>query len=211
MNGRLASSRPYPSHVLPHPLPTTKDFRMNADFDRNAAVRTAPDAVRIERTLPGPIERVWAYLTEDEKLGQWLASGIIEPRVGGKVELLFLHSRLSDEPGPAPARYADMEPNGYRHRSRVTAWDPPRVLAYTWGEQDDASEVRFELNERGDDVLLTVTHARLPNHGELVGVSGGWHAHLDVLADRLHGRAPPNFWKRHAPLDAEYQKRFAAG
>lgn len=27
-------------------------------------VVTEPDAVRFKRVLPGPIERVWAYLTE---------------------------------------------------------------------------------------------------------------------------------------------------
>ena len=31
--------------------------------------------VRFERLLPGPIERVWAYLTESEKRRKWLASG----------------------------------------------------------------------------------------------------------------------------------------
>lgn len=204
MSGRLTSSRPYPAHVFAHPPHQIKEIQMNANA---YAVRTAPDTVRIERILPGPIERVWAYLTEDEKRGQWFASGTIEPRVGGKVELLFLHSRLSDEPGAPPPRYADMEPNGYRHESRVTAWDPPRLLGYIFGEDD---EVRFELTERGSDVLLTLTHTRIASQEKLVQYSGGWHAHLDVLADRLNGRAPPNFWKLHAPLEAEYQKRFAA-
>lgn len=30
-------------------------------------VVTEPGTVRFERVLPGPIERVWAYLTESEK------------------------------------------------------------------------------------------------------------------------------------------------
>lgn len=36
---------------------------------------TAPDTLQIERLLPGPIERVWSYLTESEKRRKWLASG----------------------------------------------------------------------------------------------------------------------------------------
>lgn len=32
-------------------------------------VVTEPGTVRIQRVLPGPIERVWAYLTESEKRG----------------------------------------------------------------------------------------------------------------------------------------------
>lgn len=45
--------------------------------------------VRFERVLPGPIERVWAYLTESEKRGTWLASGPMDLRVGGRVDLRF--------------------------------------------------------------------------------------------------------------------------
>jgi uncharacterized protein YndB with AHSA1/START domain len=31
------------------------------------ATATATDTLRIERILPGPVERVWAYLTERDK------------------------------------------------------------------------------------------------------------------------------------------------
>ena len=41
--------------------------------------------LRMRRVLPGPIERVWAYLTESEKRGRWLASGPMELNVGGRV------------------------------------------------------------------------------------------------------------------------------
>ena len=38
------------------------------------ATRIAADAVRLERLLPGPIERIWAFLTEPEKRGgAWFA------------------------------------------------------------------------------------------------------------------------------------------
>ena len=42
--------------------------------------------VRFERLLPGPIERVWAYLTESEKRRKWLACrryGFARRRAGG--------------------------------------------------------------------------------------------------------------------------------
>src|SRR5205814_4406784 len=47
---------------------------------------TSPEqaTVRLERMLPGPIERVWAYLTDSEKRKTWFASGIFDLRVGGK-------------------------------------------------------------------------------------------------------------------------------
>ena len=39
--------------------------------------------VRFERTLPGPIERVWEFLTTPERLPLWFGHGTIEPRAGG--------------------------------------------------------------------------------------------------------------------------------
>ena len=33
-----------------------------------------PATLKIQRLLPGPIERVWAYLTQSELRGQWLAA-----------------------------------------------------------------------------------------------------------------------------------------
>ena len=40
--------------------------------------------VRFERMLPGPIERVWEYLTDAEKRATWLCGGETESQVGGK-------------------------------------------------------------------------------------------------------------------------------
>ena len=59
---------------------------------------TEAGAVRFERLLPGPIERVWAYLTEPEKRGTWLAAGPMELRVGGRVELNFHHASQARTP-----------------------------------------------------------------------------------------------------------------
>ena len=52
--------------------------------DADYGVRTAPDTVRIERLLPGPIERVWQYLTDPQLRAQWFAGGELEPRTGGR-------------------------------------------------------------------------------------------------------------------------------
>ncbi len=67
-----------------------------------SAASTEPGTVRLERVLHGPIERVWAYLTEPEKRAKWLAGGPMDLRVGGKVELMFAHHNQSAEPTPAP-------------------------------------------------------------------------------------------------------------
>ena len=45
-------------------------------------------------------------------------------------------------------------------------------------------------------MLLTVVHRRLPTRGMMVGVSTGWHAHLDMLAARLADEETEPFWDR---------------
>lgn len=170
----------------------------------------APDTLRIQRSLPGPVERVWTFLTAPEERGLWLARGDMALHVGGKVELLFQHDTLSVEAGEPPARYAQMR-DGARLQGRITVCDPPHRLGYTWGDPDQgASEVLFELAPLQDRVLLTVTHSRLGDRAAKVSVSSGWHTHLDILADRLEGRAPTNFWRSQAALEAEYEQRIPA-
>ena len=43
-----------------------------------------PATLTIQRMLPGPIERVWAYLTESDLRSKWLASGDMELKVDRK-------------------------------------------------------------------------------------------------------------------------------
>jgi len=161
----------------------------------------APNTIRFERLLPGPIERVWAYLTESDKRAKWLASGAMDLRVGGETELFWLHKNLDTVPGETPERYAE----GHKMKAKITRCEPPNVLGFSWGARAEAlSEVVFELSKQGKDVLLVLTHHRLPNQKDLLGVSGGWHSHLDVLVEHLNGRTAPAFWAKHDALNAEY-------
>ena len=170
-------------------------------------VLTAPDTLRIERELPGPIERVWTYLTDSEKRGTWLASGPMDLRVGGAVEHVFRNSELTRDDDAPPKKYEKYAGESKLH-GRVTACEPPRRLSYLWG---DSSEVTFELEPRGDRVRLVVTHQRLGSRDEILSVSGGWHTHLEILASRLAGTEPPGFWRTHTRLEAEYARRLTAG
>lgn len=173
-------------------------------------VIAAPGTVRLERLLPGPIERIWAYLTESEKRRKWLAAGPMDLRVGGAVELRFRHADLSPDIAPTPERFKAIE-NGHVVHGQVTRCDPPRLLSFTWDHPPDAaSEVTFELTTEGWDVRLVVTHRRLAERSAMISVAGGWHTHLAVLAERLQGRTPPAFWTLHTGIEAEYRARFAA-
>ena len=173
-------------------------------------VVTEARTIRFERVLPGPIERVWAYLTESEKRGKWLASGPMELRVGGRVELHFRHADLTPHPEQPPAKYSHCA-EGFTTDGRITRCDPPRLLSYTWDEASGVpSEVTFELTPQGNDVLLILTHRRLGDRAIMLSVAGGWHAHLGILLDHLNGREPRPFWSTHTRLEAEYERRLPA-
>ncbi len=147
------------------------------------------NTVRLVRDLPGPIERVWAFLTDPKLLARWLSDGIVADRIGGEV------------------RFA-MGAEG-----RVTAYEPPHVLEYTWNEPKLArgpifdTVVRWELAAAGNRVRLTLTHKRL-SRAEAIKHGAGWHAFTDRLSASADGREPPDIVERFAQLQDEYGKRY---
>jgi uncharacterized protein YndB with AHSA1/START domain len=147
------------------------------------------NTVTLVRDLPGPIERVWAFLTDRKLLARWFSDGIVADAVGGAVRF-------------------DMGAEG-----RITAYDPPRLLEYTWNERNLArgpildTVVRWELVEAGNRVRLTLTHTRL-SELEAVGHGAGWHTYMDRLSASLEGREPPQIRERFADLQSEYGQRY---
>ena len=164
---------------------------------------SGPGTFRIERMLPGPIERVWAYLTDPEKRRKWFASGPMELRIDGRIVLNFRFANLSSEKTP-PGMDEQCEVYG-----RITQCDPPRLLSYTWGNEQNASEVTFELKQQGKNILLVVTHRRLGDLGKMLSVASGWHTHLGILTDHLSGLDLRPFWATKARMQQEYGKRLA--
>lgn len=141
--------------------------------------------VRFERLLPGPIERVWEFLTDTGRLPAWFGDGAIEPRVGGAVTIMGGHVR-----------------------GVVTQWKPPRRLAYTFnvfdpGEDESRypeSYLTIELEPRGNEVLLVLTHLPVLDRFEKQNAMG-WHTYLDLLGAAVRGEpAQPReaYMKRNA-------------
>jgi uncharacterized protein YndB with AHSA1/START domain len=147
-----------------------------------------PSTVRLERLLPGPIERVWAYLVESEKRAKWLAGGEFDLRVGGKIELVFENDKLSEESRDFGTK---------KFEGRITRLEPLRLLAHSWDWDGKDSEVVYELEPRGKDVLLTIVHRLPEDMGVLKGVGGGWATHVGILEDLLKGAKPRPFWSTH--------------
>jgi uncharacterized protein YndB with AHSA1/START domain len=162
-----------------------------------------PATLKIQRRLPGPIERVWAYLTQSDLRRTWLAAGEMELKVGATFEFVWRNDELTTPPGRRPPGH----PEEHRMEARITELDPPRKLAITWG---GTGGVSFELEPRGNDVLLTLIHHRVTDRAMLLSVSGGWHMHLDVLVARITGTEPTPFWDGWARLRAEYERRMPA-
>ncbi|HEY7764630.1 MAG TPA: SRPBCC family protein, partial [Aestuariivirgaceae bacterium] len=166
-------------------------------------VLTEPATVRIQRLLPGPIERVWAYLTESELRRKWLAAGEMRMEVGAPFELVWRNGELTHPPGERPPGFGDE----HRMQSRIIELDPPRKLAIAW---QGSGGVSFELEPRGNEVLLTVIHRHLPDRSTLLMVSAGWHMHLDVLVARATRKEPAPFWDGWSRLEKEYDRRLPA-
>lgn len=173
-----------------------------AAVERHGAL-TELATLTIQRLLPGPIERVWAYLTDSDLRRQWFTAGAMETAVGASVELVWRNDELTDPPGIRP------EGSSGEHRMtvRVTKVDPPRHLAITWGE---SGAVSFDLEPLDGEVMLTLVHRRLPERPVRLSVASGWHVHLDLLEAKMRGQRPEPFWDSVARLKADYDARLPA-
>ena len=105
-----------------------------------------PTSIRFIRILPASVEEVWAFLTESEKRGRWLASGDMELREGGGVTLRFVHADLSSVAEPVPEAPSSLlselaqQPNAFTppppaapaEAATVRTAEAPTPAAPTW-------------------------------------------------------------------------------
>lgn len=164
--------------------------------------------VRLVRTLPGPIERIWEYLTDPVKRARWFCGGELQQKAGGKVVFAMHHKNIAPNETP-PAKYAQVQDPGVSFEGRVLKCEPPRLLVYTFGSDD--SEVTFELTAQGKSVQLVLTHRTrgAEEQAELCNYAAGWHSHLALLLSVLEDTPRPGFWSRHATLEAAYKQLYA--
>ena len=178
------------------------------------ANRLDAHTVQFVRILPGPIERVWEYLWDGTKRGEWFASGAMPTKVGERFEMRFKHSELSPDQAPPPEKFIEMDKSGHTSTNILLAYEPPRRLVFTFGpEARGFSEVEFRLDPEGDPkdnkVRFTLTHSKIPDRQYAVDVSGGWHSHLAILQDRVEGKVPPAFWDVWRRHDGVYDRRYS--
>jgi uncharacterized protein YndB with AHSA1/START domain len=148
--------------------------------------------LRFERRLRHAPEKVWKALTDPAELTAWFPQdleGTFAP--GAKLRFVF-----RGEPPVLDGKVIE------DFTGEVLEIDPPRVLAYSWG--DDV--LRWTLAPDGDGCLLTFTDT-LSDIGKAARDGAGWHVCLDGLEARLGGTAAPSddSWKQR--YDA-YQQTF---
>ena len=175
--------------------------------DAPLARLVGPGAVRLERRLPGPVERVWAHLVDPVLRASWLTGGEIGPSVGGRVTLAFRHAEITDD--SPPDAFRAVHEHGHIVHGVVTCWVPPRRLTHTGDDGEESSEVAFELEESGDGVRLAVTHRRLDTRAAVCGGAAGWDALLGTLAALLAGEPRPAFWRAFEHSEARHAAAFA--
>jgi uncharacterized protein YndB with AHSA1/START domain len=116
-------------------------------------------ALRFERRLPYPIERVWRAVTEPSELRQWF---------------------VADVPWK-PEREERFEASG--QSGRILALEPPHLLAWTWGVE----RYSFELTRDGEHCVLVFTHVFDPELGPGWQHAAGWDTYLSRLDVHLAG------------------------
>ena len=124
--------------------------------------------VRVERTYPHPIEKVWRAVTTPEHLDQWFPSTVdIDRRPGGAM-------RFDGNTGDAGTVGV------------VEVVDAPRRLVFTW----ETDRLTFELTPDGDGTTFTLIHSFDDRHGA-ASFATGWELCLGGLRSVLAGEPLP--------------------
>jgi uncharacterized protein YndB with AHSA1/START domain len=165
--------------------------------------------LRFERRLAHPPERVWRALTEPKELRQWFPTDIEgERRLGARLRFAFRDDAPKAAEMPELLEHDPADLDG-----EVTEFDPPRVLAYTWGDE----HLRWELEPLPDGCRLALAHTFDERSGipHPAGVlrraardASGWEVCLDSLEGILKGRQgePGEQWQ---PLYERYVEKFS--
>ncbi|WP_110930751.1 SRPBCC family protein [Paenibacillus bouchesdurhonensis] len=147
-----------------------------------ADIRQADEVyiARFERRLKHPIQEVWSWLTENDKLAEWFPELRIDDlREGGAV--IF-----------------DMQ-DGTFEELRIIELQPGSVLEYVWGED----LVRFELYPESEGCHLVFIEKLHQITDHTPKDLAGWHVCLDVIQKLMDGQTVE---ARHEEWKIWYEK-----
>lgn len=138
--------------------------------------------LQLNRSFPVSPERLFAWVTQAEKLMQWWG-----PEGVDVVESALDLTRT----GPYFAKMQGSEGQIYHVSGHVTHVTPLRSVGFTWAWHDEAgvrgaeSHVTFTIEAEGEGARLVIDHRDLPD-GELAqSHRRGWTSTLDKLSRKI--------------------------
>ncbi len=133
------------------------------------------NALRFERRLPHPPEKVWRALTDPAQLSQWFpATPEWELAAGAKIRFSFPEEAPTDD-----FVAADYE-------GEIVTVDPPRLFVFTWSGE----VLSWELAPDGDGTRLTF-QTIFDDVSRASRDAAGWDVCLEMLDLVLDGTTPP--------------------
>jgi uncharacterized protein YndB with AHSA1/START domain len=138
---------------------------------------TTGPIVQVRRRVKARAEQIFDLWTKPDLMVRWLSpfpgavncTASCDLRPGGAFSLVMSSEGASRE---VSGTYVQI--------------DRPRKLVFTWTgplTNNVTTLVTVELNPRGDETDLVLTHERLPTSAIVEGHTGGWGIILDHLAD----------------------------
>lgn len=111
-----------------------------------------------------PAEVVWRFLTDPERLPQWLAPGNVGLAHGAPVHL-------------------DFGDSGVVVDSVVTAFAPGRLIQYAWSAAGEPSRpLTWRVEPDGEARSSLQLVVQIPEEEDAARSFAGWDAHLEMLA-----------------------------
>lgn len=129
--------------------------------------------VELEVLVPGTPEQVWQAIATGPGMSAWFTTTSVEERVGGAISFDFGDENCGQDVSSG----------------KVTAWDPPRRLAYEeYGWSGDAPPVATEVtvtSRSGDKCVIRMVHSLFTERDdwddELESFETGWPGFFEIL------------------------------
>jgi uncharacterized protein YndB with AHSA1/START domain len=141
-------------------------------------MKTQAFVVQREIRIEAPREHVFALLSSREGPALWMPFTILEPRVGGNVQIRFV-----PDTGDEAIVFG-----------KITAYEPPSRIAFTWDFKDDpldaVTEVTIDLVSEEEATFVRLTHAGFVDEQEQGKHAEGWVYWLERLKALAEGNDP---------------------
>lgn len=137
---------------------------------------------KIQRTIHAPASKVWAALTQPERVQQYF--------FGARL-------RTSWQPGTPIVFEGEWEGKAYRDHGTVLKFEPETMLQYdyfsSWSDQEDRPEnyqrIAYRLKKQGESTVLTIIQRNIDSLEKKVHSAQNWVGLMDVLKKMLESGA----------------------